>query len=274
MSFLTVDHDKCKRDRVCAAECPLKLITFKEPDSFPDSIDGAEEICVSCGHCVAVCPNNAISVNTVNSVECLPVNPDLLPKPEQVEHFLKSRRSIRSFKNKTIDRTILAKLIDIASYAPSGHNVQPVQWLVIEDKKEVHRIASLVVDWMHYMIENMPEYAALMHMEAICSAWDQGSDRICRDAPHIIIAHAPEDLSMSQGSCTIALSHLELAAYSLGIGACWAGYVGAAAGLYPPLIQELALPEGHKAFGAMMIGHPKYRYHKIPPRTAPRIIWR
>jgi len=274
MSFLTVDQDKCKRDRVCAAECPLKLIEFNGPDSFPAAVNEAEEFCVSCGHCVSVCPNDAISVNTVNAVDCLPLNSDMLPKADQIEYFLKSRRSIRSFKDKIVDRSILEKLIDIASYAPSGHNIQPVHWLVIEDKNEVRRIAGLVVDWMHYVIENMPELAAFMHMEAICSAWDQGSDRICRDAPHIIIAHAPEAMTVSQGSCTIALNYLELAAYSMGIGACWAGYVGAAAGIFPPLMQELALPEGHKAFGAMMIGYPKYRYHKIPPRTAPRIIWR
>ena len=187
---------------------------------------------------------------------------------------MKSRRSIRSFKKKKVDHAILAKLIDVAAYAPSGHNIQPVHWLVIEDKNEVHRIAGLVVDWMRYVIKNLPELAAFLHMEDICSAWDQGSDRICRDAPHIIIAHAPEEMSVSQGSCTIALSYLELTAYSMGIGACWAGFVGIAAGVFPPLMRELALPEGHKAFGAMMIGHPKYRYYKIPPRTAPRIIWK
>jgi nitroreductase/NAD-dependent dihydropyrimidine dehydrogenase PreA subunit len=274
MSFLTVDQDKCKRDGVCAAECPLNLIVLKEPNSFPSSINDAEQLCISCGHCAAVCPNSAISVNTVNAIECSPTNPGLLPTHEQVQHFLKSRRSIRSFSDKTVDRNTLGKLIDIASYAPSGHNQQPVHWLVIEDKNKVQRIAGLVVNWMRYLIDNMPELAVSMHVETICSAWEQGRDRICREAPHLIIAHAPEDLTASQGSCTIALSYLELAAYSMGIGACWAGYVGTAAGSFPPLIQELALPDGHKAFGAMMLGYPKYRYHMIPPRIAPRIIWR
>ncbi|MDD4802127.1 MAG: nitroreductase family protein [Syntrophomonas sp.] len=274
MSFLTVDQNRCKRDHICVAECPIKLIRFKEPDSFPGSVKGAEQYCISCGHCVAVCPTNALTVSTVNSTEFLPFNPDLLPKPDQIEHFLKSRRSIRSFKDKKVDRLTLEKLIDISSYAPSGHNVQPVHWMVIQDKNQVHRIAELVVDWMHYAIDNMPELAAAMFMKAICSAWNHGSDRICRDAPHLIIAHAPASNSFSQGSCTLALSYLELAAHSMELGACWAGYVEIAAASFPPLMQELALPESHMVYGAMMIGYPKYRYHKIPSRTVPRILWR
>lgn len=274
MSFITIDQDKCKRDRICASECPAKLIVFKEADSFPDAVRRAEQYCIRCGHCVAVCPQNAISVSTVNSADCLPVNSELMPTAHQVEHFLKSRRSIRGFKSKPVDRTTLEKLIEISSYAPSGHNTQPVHWMVIEDNKKVQHIAALVVDWMHYMIDNKPELAVSMSMKALCYAWDHGDDRICRSAPHLIIAHAPKDMPTSQASCTIALSYLELAAYSMGIGACWAGFVGAAAAAFPPLIQELALPEGHRAFGAMMIGYPKYNFNKIPPRTAARVIWR
>ena len=37
-------------------------------------------------------------------------------------------------------------------------------------------------------------------------------DGICRDAPHVIIAHGPEINPTSQASCTIALTYLELAA--------------------------------------------------------------
>jgi nitroreductase len=36
-------------------------------------------------------------------------------------------------------------------------------------------------------------------------------------------------------ACAIALTYLELATYSLGLGACWAGYFSAAAAFYPPM---------------------------------------
>jgi len=78
---------------------------------------------------------------------------------------------------------------------------------------------------------------------------------------------------MKPSEFTIALTYLELAAYSLGMGACWAGFLGIAAGYFPPLVKELPIPEGHQVFGAMMIGYPKHAYHRIPSRTEARIAW-
>jgi len=65
-----------------------------------------------------------------------------------------------------------------------------------------------------------------------------------------------------------------LAAPSLGLGTCWAGYFTAAANFYPPLQEALALPQGHLPYGAAMVGYPKYGYQRMPPRNKPEITWR
>jgi Nitroreductase len=222
---------------------------------------------------MAVCPVSAITVSPFSSDIFEPVDQKMLPGAEQVEHLLKARRSIRTFREKKVDRAILKKLVDIAAYAPSGHNKQPVNWLVIEDKNRVKKIAGLVIDWMRVVIEKKPELAASMDMKALCRAWDKGSDQICRDAPHLIIAHAPRTESSSQAACTIALTYLELAAFSMKMGACWAGFVTAAAASFPPLIKELSLPEENRVYGTMLLGYPQYAYHRIPPRIPARITW-
>ena len=36
----------------------------------------------------------------------------------------------------------------------------------------------------------------------------------------------------------------------------------------------LALPAGHQLGGAMMVGEPRYRYHRFPLREEPEITWR
>jgi nitroreductase len=107
----------------------------------------------------------------------------------------------------------------------------------------------------------------------IVKSWDAGIDRICRNAPHVIVAHAPKDQTAAPSSCTIALTYLELAAYAYGLGACWGGYFHADSRFWLPMQQALELPQGHKCFGAMMIGYPKYRYHRIPRRNSPKITW-
>ena len=72
----------------------------------------------------------------------------------------------------------------------------------------------------------------------------------------------------------VALACLELAAPSLGLGSCWAGYFYVSAMFFPPMKEALQLPEGNGVYGAMMVGYPKYKYHRIPTRKITNVIWR
>ena len=274
MSLFVVDPEKCKRDGVCVAECPAGIIELKDKDAVPTPIEDADELCINCGHCVAVCPHGALSHTSMTPDQCAPVKKEWLLDTNKVEHFLRSRRSIRTYKGKPVDRELLIRLIDIARFAPSGHNLQPVRWRVIYDSNEVRRLAGLVIDWMRHMLKQQPALAQGMHMDRVVASWESGMERICRRAPHVIVAHAPKDERTAPAACTIALAYLELAVPSFGLGACWAGYFNAAANMWPPMEQALGLPEGHISFGAMMVGYPKYKYHRIPLRNEAQITWR
>ena len=274
MNLLTVDQQKCKRDGICARVCPLGIIELETKETFPTMIDGGDELCITCGHCVAVCPHGAMSHADMSPEDFPSVRNEWFLGPEQVEHFLRSRRSIRAYKEKPVGRETLTKLIDIARFAPSGHNRQPVNWLMIYDSEEVYRLAGLVIDWMRNLIKDGSPLAAAMHMDRVVAVWETGVERVCRGAPHVVVAHAPEDERTAQTACTIALTYVELAAPSFGLGACWAGYFNAAANFWPPMKEALNLPDGHVSFGAMMIGYPKFKYHRLPSRNAARISWR
>ena len=273
MDLFYVDPDKCKRDGHCVDECPAKIIKL-EPNGLPEPTPDAEALCILCGHCVAVCPHGALSHRSMGREQCPAIRKELGLSPEQVDQFLRSRRSIRSYLAKTVERDLVTQLIDTASFAPSGHSTQPVRWLVIQDSTEVHRLAGIVIEWMRHMVGEKDPLAATLHMGRVVSAWDGGLDRVCRGAPHVIVAHAEANERTAPAACTIALTYLELAAFSLGLGACWAGYFNAAANMWPPMGKALDLPKGHSAFGAMMIGYPKHRYHSIPLRKEPRVTWR
>jgi len=274
MSLVAVDPDKCNFCGLCAIECPAGIFVIKGTEKLPVTAGGGEDFCIKCGHCVAVCPPGAISLGTMKPEDCAAVRKNLLPTPEQVEHFLKSRRSVRAYKEKPVPREILAKIIDIARYAPSGHNAQPVEWLVIEDSKEVRRLGGLVVDGMRSAIEENPGLADFFPIDILVAAQQRGEDLIMRNAPHAILAHAPGDAVTAQQDGLIALTYLELAAYSLGLGACWAGFLHFAATSYRPMREALRLPQGHHCLGAMMIGYPKHKFSRIPLRNEPKITWR
>ena len=106
-----VDPEKCKRDGICVEACGFRLIKKAEADSVPTPIAGSEELCVSCGHCVAVCPTGALSHHAIRPKDCPNIREELLINPEQAEQFLRSRRSIRSYSDKPVERDKLNKLI-------------------------------------------------------------------------------------------------------------------------------------------------------------------
>ena len=273
MDLFTINQEMCNKDGLCAAVCPACIIESKNGE-YPVPIDEADELCIRCGHCVAVCPTASLFHKDIPLETCTPIAKELDICHEQAVQFLRSRRSIRQYKDKPVDKSELKQLIDIARYAPSGHNLQPVEWLVLGDKTDLKRLSGIVVDWMHWMLENASEVALSMHMDRTIAYWDKGYDVILRDASAVIVAHAHKDNRVAPAACTIALTYLELATTTMGMGACWAGYFNAAATTFPPMKEALDLPEEHQAFGSMMVGYPKYRYQRMPTRKEPNITWR
>lgn len=274
MGLFAIDEKKCKRDGICAGACPLGLIRMPEDGGVPQSIKGAGRLCINCGHCLAVCPHGALSLSAMTREACPPARRDLLPDLEQLAQLVRSRRSIRLYRKKTVAREALAGLIDLASHAPTARNSQQLGWLVVHDPLEVQRLAGLAIDWMRHLVATGSPLATGYGMARMIKAWEDGQDPVLRGAPALLLVHAPNDYRVGRVDATIALTTLELAAFTSGLGTCWAGLLDTAATNWPPLQEALACGAGRGVCGAMMIGYPKYRYQRLPTRLAPRVVWR
>lgn len=274
MNQINIDSEKCRHDGICAAVCPMNIIEMKDESSVPELVAGMEDLCIQCGHCVAVCPHGALSLDGIKTEECPPVRAELAPGSEQVEHFFRSRRSIRAYKDKAVEREKIARLIEMAHYAPTGTNSQQVQWLVINSREKLHALGEMIIDLVRILIKEGHPLAKTHRLDRSVAAWEAGRDPVLRGAPALVIAHAPQSYALAQVDCSIALTYLDLAAPTAGLGTCWAGYFMFAAAQYPPLRQALALPEGNVCFGALMMGYPQYKYHRLPPRKETVISWR
>jgi len=272
MPLFVVDPARCQRDGVCVAECPTRIIALRSGDATPHVPAEAEEGCRHCGHCVAVCPSGAITLHGTRPEQLARVRTDLSLGPEHVAHFLRARRSIRTFTPRPVARETLAALLDIARFAPSASNRQPVTWLIVYDAAEIQRLAGLTADWMRANLPAQPP-AAQRNVQRFIDGWDAGLDMICRGAPHLLIACAAADYPWATADCAIALTYVELAAPSFGLGTCWGGIFTNAARQSQPVQDALALPAGLAVFGALLIGNPRYRYGRVPERNAARILW-
>lgn len=274
MNFFSVDRYKCTRCGSCIAVCPIKIIKMDEKYRLPSLISRGDKICIRCGHCVSVCPHRAISMKYMQSEHDRPLRHDWRIGQEKIEHFLKGRRSIRNYKSEPIDRKQIEKLVDIARYAPSGVNRQPVRWEIIYRKERMRGLAEHVVKWMRAELAHDSPLAKKLRMKRIIAAWDKGADWITRGAPHIVITYAPKDDMAAHEASTIALTYFELAAASAGIGACWAGYAAMAINFSPYVRKYVFLSSRMSCYGAMLFGIPRFNYHRIPIRNKPHIIWR
>jgi len=271
LSLFTIDESKCNRCGACADECVTKIIEHNKGE-LPKQSNKEGSMCYGCGHCVAVCPTGSFKHRDMSPSQCIPIVANLLPSIEATNTLLKSRRSIRNFLDQPVPRDTLKEILETASYAPSGLNGQPVKWIVIDGRPEVKRFAKMTVDYLRYTITDDPAIAKRANSEVWVSNWDRGMDSITWGAPHMVIAYA--EGSRWEEECKIALTFLDLAAYSHGLGACWAGLFNFAANAWAPMREALGVPAGHNAFGAMMLGYPKNTFQRIPVRLEPRVIWK
>lgn len=109
---------------------------------------------------------------------------------------IKTRRSVRSFSDKEVSDETVRELIDCARRAPSSHNRQSWQFIVV-DKEETKKELSEVHKWASFV----------------------------EDSSRIIVVCYDKDRTkfMPSGIISPALATLNilLAAHALGLGACW-----------------------------------------------------
>jgi nitroreductase/NAD-dependent dihydropyrimidine dehydrogenase PreA subunit len=273
MGLLKIDESKCKKDGLCASECPMVIIKLKDGDGFPEIVPGGENACNDCGHCVAMCPHGALDHARVPRGSSPLIEKDLEINEDQAVQFLRSRRSVRFFKDQAVEREKLQRLIEIARYAPTGGNRQLLEWMVFTDPKAIQGITERTVAWMKEIVEKAPQ-SVPPYFPLIIGAWDMGYNSVTWSAPALVLASAPKAVNTGLVDLTLALSYFELAAPKLGLGTCWAGLVYGAMRASAEVREEVGLPEGHSHYYPMMVGYPKRRYARLPERKPPRITWK
>lgn len=263
MDLISVDGARCKRDGLCAAECPSGALGV-DAQGAPVVVDAA--LCNACGHCVAVCPHDALTNARVPAGEVRP-NVRSWPESEAVDGLLRGRRSIRCYRDKPVSRQTLETLLDVARYAPTASNAQEIRWIACADAAKVRELAGLTAAWFATQSDLRPVWTNYVSM------WEQGRDCFLRGAPALVVAYAADAMPFAAADTGIALTFFELAAVPRGLGSCWAGLLTMAARHHAPLREALGVPDGHTVHGGLMLGYPKTRFGAVPPRNPLTLHW-
>jgi len=119
----------------------------------------------------------------------------------EVMDAIRTRKSVRSYRDQPVDETTLARLLEAARLAPSARNDQEWRFVAVRDPVMRRRIAVEAA--------RQPFVAEAAVVLACCALTD-GRLMRCGQAAY------PIDVA-------IAMDHLSLAAAAEGLGTCWIG---------------------------------------------------
>jgi len=150
-----------------------------------------------------------------------------------------TRRSVRQFDStKQISHEDLEEIIKAAQYAPSAHNMQPWEFLVITDKEKMANLRH-IQPWTSFA----KDASAVV---LVCGDENQSFSRDKDD----------ESWNYSDIDCSLATQNLLLAAHAKGIGACFCG-----AAPMPKVISGLqemfSLSKNIRPLSIVVLGYPK-----------------
>lgn len=259
MSLITIYSEKCIKCGLCVNECPEDVLTLGK--------NGPEEVCnrncIACGHCVAICPREAIDNEKTPLSNQVSAKDFSKLSSEEAKNFLRSRRSIRSYKEASVPREKLVDLVDVAHLAPTGSNLQGISYIIIDDKSVLNKAVKITMEELA-----KDELLNKRFHHYIESYNTEGIDTIFRGAPSLILAIADADFARGRENSIFSLAYLELYAPALGLGSCWAGVFEKIALKDNSLILELFnIPKDKKITGAVMVGYTKYNYPRLVDRN-------
>ena len=287
--MIEIDSTKCNRCGFSLDVCPNYV--FSSGEGRVIKVRYPEQCCL-CGHCVAICPEDAL-IHKEIPAEKFEDSPVINIPPENMRNLLLSRRSIRAYKEKPVPKELIEQLIEVGIHAGTSSNGQTENFIVIQDQKLLSDLEKTVIEvmWdkgMKYLGTSIGQNLAKTQIgeEMLRQAIpyyhiinnrrnnNQLVGMVFRNAPVVIVIHGLRTNFMAHANCSIAVRNMEIMAKTMSLGTCWVGFLSAAAHLSKKKIERyLDIPDDQSIYGAIMVGYPKHEYRKIPPRKERQVRW-
>ncbi len=149
---------------------------------------------------------------------------------------IKTRRSIRNFKDENVPQSIIEQIVEAGTYAASGKGEQP--WLVIEvtNEEEKNRIRRDNAIIMGKGEEADPFYGAPVYL--------------------IVLSKRGNPNHVYDG--TLMMGNMMIAAHALGLGTCWINRAREEFDRpeYKDWLKSLGVDEEYEGIGHLALGYP------------------
>lgn len=258
-----IDADRCIGCGECVADCFPGVLRL---DAGIAVVGGP---CIKCGHCVAVCPTEAASIPEYGADDIEDIDRMPAIEPEQLLRAVKSRRSIRSYREEQLDCAVIEDMVQAARYTPTARNRQRTKIIIVQN--ELAEFKERLWDELPQVIEQLKQerspYVRVFE-QTYRNHRENGSDQLFFNAPAFVLV-----VTKNPWDGGLAAANMELAAVSHGAGVLHSGYLKRIISGNEPLESWLGI-EGREIACCMLAGYPAVRYRRTAPRKAASVIVR
>ncbi|TCO79447.1 nitroreductase family protein [Marinisporobacter balticus] len=273
--MMIIDTEKCIGCKQCVKDCVARDI---------EMVDGKAKIhnvtCIKCGHCIAICPKDAVTTDEYNMEEVQNYSKDKFHvDPENLLNFIKFRRSVRKFKKQDVEVEKLYEIIEAGRFTQTAINMQDVSYVVV--KEGLEKLKELTLESLknigeHILANLTPEtmvykrYAQIwIGMYEAYKENPKGKDGLFFNAPAVIVVTANIEVNGS-----LASSNMELMTNALGLGTFFSGFFVRAAQENKEIRNFLEIKDSKQIVSCMVIGYPDIEYKRTVPRNKADIGWK
>jgi nitroreductase/Pyruvate/2-oxoacid:ferredoxin oxidoreductase delta subunit len=273
--MMKVDIEKCIGCGLCVKDCFPKDIEMVDNKAKINNLT-----CFKCGHCIAVCPKAAITTDEYDMEDVKEYSKDEFSlQPNNLLNFIKFRRTIRQFENKSVEKEKITKIIEAGRFTQTGSNMQDVSYIVVEKGieelkaltlKSLKKIGETILSNLTTQTMVYKRYAELwLKMYDEYTKNPSFNDKLFFNAPTVVIVTAN---SVVDGA--LASSNMELMTNALGLGTFFSGFFVRAAQDNKEILDFLGIEEGKQVVTCMVIGYSKVKYMRTVPRRVANVAWK
>ncbi len=285
--MISVDFERCTECGLCARDCVSGVYLLSE---------GKPEIknpqyCNKCSHCVAVCPEQAVTHHGLAGTPARPVDRKKID-PEAYRETVLSRRSVRLYKQEPVPKEDIEDILDVARYSPTASNTMDVGYVVITDPELIDKTGRKIFregeklmertqkpgGWILKKLVNMSMGGKgldlyLQRLPMYREWMEQGRNPVIHNAPALIIIHGPKKGRFVRENCAIAAANITNYAHAKGYGTCYLGLVVVPMNRSKSMSQRLGVPDDRRAYLVLALGKPQIKYRSTPVRPQARMSW-